>query len=155
LVKNSSGLFPPVRVDASGSGVVSQAGGVLLVETIRAVGLDRLLSRALAAWRKPTARHDPGKVVLDLAVALALGGDCLADVALLREQPGVFGLVASDPTVSRTIDVLGADAPRALRAINVARAAARARAWRGPVSMRRTVARAWMASLPHFGHRSL
>jgi hypothetical protein len=130
LVKNSSGLFPRVRVDAAGSGVVSQAGGVLLVETIRAVGIDRLLSAALGPWRKPTARHDPGKVVLDLAVALALGGDCLADVALLREQPGVFGPVASDPTVSRTIDVLAADAPRALKAINTARAAARACAWR-------------------------
>jgi hypothetical protein len=128
-VKNSSGLFPPVRVDASGSGVVSQAGGVLLVETIRAVGLDRLLSRALAAWRKPTARHDPGKVVLDLAVALALGGDCLADVALLRSAPGVFGLVASDPTVSRTVDALAADAPAVLAAIDAARAGARARAW--------------------------
>ena len=124
-----SGLYPLVGVDASGSGVVSQAGGVLLVETIRAVGIDRLLSQALSRWRKPAARHDPGKVVLDLAVALALGGDCLADVALLREQPGVFGPVASDPTVSRTIDVLGADAMRALKAINSARAAARARAW--------------------------
>jgi hypothetical protein len=130
LVNNSSGLFPRVRVDASGSGVVSQAGGVLLVETIRASGLDLALSTALRPWCKPTARHDPGKVVLDLAVALALGGDCLADVALLREQPGVFGLVASDPTVSRTIDTLAADVSRALKAINTARAVARARAWK-------------------------
>ena len=88
------------------------------------------MSSALAPWRKPTARHDPAKIVLDLAVALALGGDCLADVALLREQPGVFGPVASDPTVSRTVDVLAAEAARALKAINGARAAARARAWR-------------------------
>jgi hypothetical protein len=28
-----------------------------------------------------TARHDPGKVLLDLAVSLAVGGDCLADLA--------------------------------------------------------------------------
>lgn len=124
-----SGFYPPVRVDASGSGVVSQSGGVLLLQTIRATGLDGALSTALAPWRKPTTRHDPGKVVLDLAVALALGGDCLADVALLREQPGVFGPVASDPTVSRTVDVLATEAPRALTAINAARAAARARAW--------------------------
>src|SRR4051812_20001150 len=72
--------------------------------------------------------HDPAKVLLDLAVAL--GGDCLADIALLRSAPGVFGLVASDPTVSRTIDALAADAPAALAAIDAARAAARARAWR-------------------------
>jgi hypothetical protein len=60
---------------------------------------------ALARWRKPTATHDPAKVVLDLAVTLALGGDCLADIALLRGQPGVYGLVASDPTVSRVASI--------------------------------------------------
>jgi hypothetical protein len=62
-------------------------------------------------------------------VTLALGGDCLADIALLRAEPGVCGLVASDPTVSRTIDRLAQDAVAALRAIDTARAAARARAW--------------------------
>jgi hypothetical protein len=41
----------------------------------------------------------------------------------------VFGPVASDPTVSRLIDTLAADAPAALAAIASARAAARARAW--------------------------
>ena len=76
------------------------------------------------------ARSSPGKVVLDRAVALALGGDCLAGVAVLRAEPGVFGPVASDPTVSRTIDALAADMSRAMAAINTARAAARAQAWR-------------------------
>jgi Transposase DDE domain group 1 len=125
-----SGLYPGVQADASGSGVVSQAGGVALVETVRVVGLDRLLSTALARWRKPMAIHDPAKVICDLAVALTLGGDCLADIALLRAEPVVFGLVASDPKVSRTIDTLAADAARALAAINAACAAARARVWR-------------------------
>ncbi len=124
-----SGMYPVVRPDGAGSGVVSQAGGVLLVEAVRAAGLDGSLSRALGRWRKPTAIHDPAKVVLDLAVTLALGGDCLADVAVLRAEPGVYGPVASDPTVSRTIDALAADAPRALAAINSARAQARARVW--------------------------
>ena len=54
---------------------------MLLVETIRTSGLDSALSAALRPWRKPLAVHDPGKIVLDLAVALALGGDCLADIA--------------------------------------------------------------------------
>ena len=75
-------------------------------------GLDRALSAALAPWRKPMAIHDPAKVITDLAVTLALGGDCLADIALLRAEPAVFGPVASDPTVSRTIDALAADADR-------------------------------------------
>ncbi len=124
-----SGFYPRVGVDAAGSGVVSHAGGIALVETVRVSGLDRGLSRSLAPWRKPTARHDPAKIVLDLAISLALGGDCLADVAVLRAAPGVFGPVASDATVSRTVDALAADAPRALAAISAARAQARARVW--------------------------
>ena len=73
--------------------------------------------------------HDPGKTVLDLAVAIALGGDCLADVAVVRAQPEVFGAVASDPTISRLIDTLGADAASVIAAIRSARAAARQRMW--------------------------
>jgi hypothetical protein len=87
------------------------------------------LSKAVAPWRRPLARHDPGKILLDLAVSLAIGGDCLADLAQLRAAPEVFGPVASDPTVSRLIDTLAADAPAALAAIASARSATRARAW--------------------------
>jgi hypothetical protein len=101
----------------------------LLVETIRTSGIGRSISAVLAPWRKPLASHDPGKVVLDLTVALALGGDCLADVNLLRAEPHVFGRVASDPTVSRLIDVLADDADMVLRAVASARAQARAKVW--------------------------
>ncbi len=62
-------------------------------------------------------------------MTLALGGDCLADIAVLRAQPELAGPVASDPVVSRLVSALAADAPRALRAIRKARAAARERAW--------------------------
>ncbi len=109
--------------------MVSQGGAVALVETVRAAGLDRGLSQALAGWRKPLARHDPGKIVTDLVLALAVGGDCLADIGVLRAEPGVFGAVASDPTVSRLVDTLAGDADRALKAIDGARAAARSRVW--------------------------
>jgi Transposase DDE domain group 1 len=128
-VAHNTGLYPRLHVDSAGSSAVCQAGGVLLVETIRTSGIDRGLSTALAPWRKPMAVHDPGKIVLDLAVALALGGDCLADVGLLRAEPGLFGPVASDPTVSRLIDTLAGDVDRALLAIESARAAARQRVW--------------------------
>ena len=124
-----SGFYPRSVVDTAGATVVSQAGGVLLTETVRAVGLDRVLSAALSPWRMPNAVHDPAKVLLDLAVTLAVGGDCLADIAVLRAEPGLYGPVASDPTVSRTIDRLATDPAAALRAINTARAQARARAW--------------------------
>jgi hypothetical protein len=116
-------------VDGEGSGVVAQAGALLLSRTAEKVRLTSGLSAALSAWHKPLPTHDPGKIALDLAIAVAIGGDCAADVATLRAEPGVFGLVASDSTVSRLITVLAADAPTVLRAINTARAQARALAW--------------------------
>jgi hypothetical protein len=108
---------------------VPHAGAVVLLRSAEVVGLDGALSESVGRWRLPLARHDPGKVLLDLAVSLAVGGDCLADLAQLRAAPEVFGPVASDPTVSRLIDRLAADAPAALAAIASARAAARATAW--------------------------
>jgi DDE family transposase len=128
-VKKVTGPYPASKVDGAGSSVVPHAGSTVLLRTAQAVGLTTALSEALAPWRKPLARHDPGKIVLDLAVNLAIGGDCLADLAQLRAAPEVFGLVASDPTVSRLVDALAADAPAALAEIAAARAAARARAW--------------------------
>jgi hypothetical protein len=110
--------------------VVSQAGGVLLVETVRKSGLDQAMSAALAPWRKARAVHDPGKILLDIALAVALGGDCLADVGMLRAEPAVFGPVASDPTVSRLVDTLAAGGKRALGAIRTARAEVRDRVWK-------------------------
>ncbi|MFJ8159136.1 IS1380 family transposase [Streptomyces sp. NPDC094468] len=121
--------YPHVRVQADGRRVVSRAGAVLLVETVRKTGLDQAISAALAPWRKPRAVHDPGKVLLDLALAVALGGDCLADVAMLRCEPAVFGPVASDPTVSRLIDTLASSGEKALRAVRSARAEVRSRVW--------------------------
>jgi hypothetical protein len=72
---------------------VSQAGAVLLWETLRVTGLGRGLSAALERWRAPRAVHDPGKIMADLTASVALGGDCLADIAVLREQPGLAGPV--------------------------------------------------------------
>jgi hypothetical protein len=128
-VRKRSGPYPALAVDGLGSSVVANAGAVVLLRTAEAVGLAAALSDAVGPWRRPLARHDPGKILLDLAVSLAVGGDCLADLAQLRSAPEVFGPVASDPTVSRLIDTLAADAPAALAAITSARAVARARAW--------------------------
>lgn len=110
--------------------MVSQAGAVLLLETVRKTGLDQAVSAALAPWRKPRAVHDPGKILLDLALAVAMGGDCLADVGMLRAEPAVFGPVASDPTASRLVDPLAASGDTALRTIRAARAEVRERVWR-------------------------
>jgi DDE family transposase len=125
----SIGRSSKIVVSSDGKGLVSQAGGLLLLETLRVTGLGKDLSQALQRWRAPRAVHDPGKIVADLAMTLALGGDCLADIAVLRSSPGLFGPVASDPTVSRLVTTLAAAGPKALRAIRAARAQARARAW--------------------------
>lgn len=126
---NNTGSYPRVHVDTAAVAAVGHAGGVLLTETIRTTGLDRALSQALSPWRRPLAVHDPGKIMLDLAVMLAVGGDALSDIATLRAEPDVFGRVASDPTVSRMITALAEDADRVLAAIDAARASAREVAW--------------------------
>lgn len=123
------GLRPWLSVITGGASLVSHSGATLLVETARRSGLAKELSQRLGPWRRPLAIHDPGKIVGDLAMAVALGGDAAADIAVLRAQPGVFGRVASDPTVSRLIIRLAEDADAALAAITAARATARERVW--------------------------
>jgi hypothetical protein len=120
------------RVESGGESLISSAGGALLLQTAVGSGLAGELSRGLAPWRAARSVHDPGKAVLDIAVAIALGGDCLADVALVRAQPELFGPVASDPTISRLLEALGTDAETAqvaIAAIRAARAVARAGVW--------------------------
>jgi hypothetical protein len=128
-VKKTTGFYPRPSIDTKASAAVGQAGGVLLTGTVRASGLDVALSAALARWRSPFAVHDPAKVLLDLALTLALGGDTCSDLAVVRAEPALFGPVASDPTVSRTIAALAKDVERVLPAIDRARAVARARVW--------------------------
>ena len=89
-----------IAVSGDGRGIVSQAGALLVTEAARVAGLAAGLSAGLARWRPSRAVHDPGKMVMDLAVAVALGGDCLADVGVLRAESAVFGPVASDPVTS-------------------------------------------------------
>jgi hypothetical protein len=118
-----------VRVEAGGESLISSTGAALLLQTAQVSGLTSVLSRQLRPWRAARSVHDPGKTVLDLVVAVALGGDCLADVAVVRAQPELFGVVASDPTISRLIDALGGEPEAAIAAIRRARAAARDRVW--------------------------
>jgi hypothetical protein len=100
-----------------------------MTEMLRVTALVDSLSCVLARWRRDRAVHDPGKVIADLAAAVALGADCLADIAVLRAEPELYGPVASDPVVSRTVAALAADPVWALKAIRAARAAARERVW--------------------------
>ena len=77
--------------------LISSAGRRCCCRLPQVSGLAAGLSARLSRWRPARSVHDPGKTVLDLAVAIALGGDCLADVAVVRAQPELFGAVASDP----------------------------------------------------------
>jgi hypothetical protein len=108
--------------------LVSHAGVALLAEAADRLGLTGALSRALAGMRGRRGRHDPGRVVRDLAVMLADGGDCLADLRAVRDQQPLFGPVASDATAFRVIDQVAAD-PALLGALRAARARARRIAW--------------------------
>lgn len=71
-----------VHVAAGSESLISSSGLSLLAATASASGLAGELSAGQARWRKPTAVHDPGKIVLNLALSIAAGGDCLADVSL-------------------------------------------------------------------------
>jgi hypothetical protein len=48
-------------------------------------------------------------VIRDLAVMLAGGGDCLADLGAVRDQQVLFGAVASATTAFRVIDRIASD----------------------------------------------
>jgi hypothetical protein len=118
-------------VTADGRGIAAHAGTRLLAEMSDLVGLTSALSEALAPTVRRSRRHDPGRVLLDVALTLADGVDCLSDLCVLRDQPALFGPVASTPTASRVIGTV--DTAR-LGAIRAARAEARARAWAAGLS---------------------
>ena len=95
---------PKITVTADGAGIVSQAGTRLLVDLAAVTGLTSAYSDALAGGRRRLAGHDPGRVLADLAVMIASGGECISDLAVLRHQPRLFGGVASTATAWRVLD---------------------------------------------------
>jgi Transposase DDE domain group 1 len=113
------------EVTTDGTGVVGHAGAALLRELADRLGLTRALGWRVSGRRR---RHPDAAVLRDLAVVLADGGDCLSDLAALRDQPELFGPVASTPTAWRAVERLAQD-PDGLARLRAARAHARARAW--------------------------
>jgi hypothetical protein len=97
---------PKITVTADGAGLVSHAGTRLLADLADATTLTAELSEALVGVRGPRARHDPGRVLVDLAVAIADGAEAISDIAVLGDQAALFGPVASDSTCWRLLDVL-------------------------------------------------
>jgi len=117
-----------VEVTTDGDGLVSHAGSALLAQVADKSGLTRALSGGLAGLRERRSGHDCGRVIRDLAVMLADGGDCLADLRAVRDQAPLFGEVASDSTAFRVLDAIASD-PDGLERLRIAHARARERAW--------------------------
>jgi hypothetical protein len=75
-----------VVVAPDGEGLVSHADSALLAGFADRSGLTRALSRELRGLKQRCSGHDLGHVVRDLAVMLADGGDCLADLGALGDH---------------------------------------------------------------------
>ena len=118
-----------VEVTADGEGLVSHAGSALLAQVADKSGLTQALSVRLEGLKARQSGHDPGRVVRDLAVMLADGGDCVADIGALRDQDALFGAVASDSTAFRVVDRI-ASTPGLLDALADAHARAREHVWK-------------------------
>jgi hypothetical protein len=127
---------PRVQVSADGRGVVSHVGTRLLADVAAAAGLPEALDATAGVRRRRRSVHAPGQVLCDLAVLLADGGETITDLAVLRDQPGLFGPVASTATAWRVLD--GID-EAGLDGVKQARAQARERAWLLRAEARRPV----------------
>jgi Transposase DDE domain group 1 len=118
--------YPKVTVTEGGRGVCSHVGSRLLADVGSAAGVAEAFDGAVGGGRKRRSAHAPGRVLADLAVMLADGGVAIGDLAVLRDQPNLFGSVASTATAWRVLDSVDESL---LDRVKVARAAARERAW--------------------------
>jgi hypothetical protein len=124
---NTTGWLKGLRVTADGTGIVSHAGVALIRALADNTGLTAGLSEALASRRLLV--HDRGRVLADLACAIADGAEVISDFRVLGDQDDLFGLVASVPTAWRTLAEIADGGERALGKITAAVNAARRRAW--------------------------
>ena len=112
-------------VQVGGHGVVSHIGSAATRLLADRAGLTGALSNALAR-RGFAPVHDRGRVLTDLAVAIADGAATIGEIGTLRDQGELFGPVASDTTAWRAL--AGCDGV-ALARISKARAKGRRHVW--------------------------
>ena len=124
----ATGWLKGLRVTADGTGIVSHAGVALVRARPDNTGLTAGLSKALASRRLLV--HDRGRVLADLACAIADGAEVISDFRVIGDQADLFRLAASVPTSWRTLDEIARGGDRALgtitAAVNTARRRARA-----------------------------
>jgi Transposase DDE domain group 1 len=133
----TTGWLKGLEVTADGTGIVSHAGVALLRALSDGTGLTAGLSKALASKR--LLIHDRGRVLADLACAVADGAEVISDFRVMTDQQELFGLVASVPTAWRTLDEIAAGGGRAQARITAAVSAARRRAWAAIVARHGTL----------------
>jgi hypothetical protein len=124
---NTTGWLKGLQVTADGAGIVSHAGVALIRALADNTGLTGGLSKALASRRLLV--HDRGRVLADLACAIADGGEAISDFRVIGDQQELFGLVASVPTAWRTLAEIAHGGDPALDKITAAVNTARRRAW--------------------------
>jgi Transposase DDE domain group 1 len=124
---NVTGWSRGLEVSGRGAGVVSHAGLALLRHLADRTGLTGGLSAALATPR--ILVHDRGRVIADLACAIADGARVISDFRVMSDQGELFGLVASVPTAWRTLAEIARGGARADRRVTAAVNAARRHAW--------------------------
>ncbi len=117
---------PRLTVTGDGKNVAAHVGSRMLCDLADEFGLTDELSAAMAPTKQRRRGHDRGQVLVDLAVMFADGGEAISDLAVLRDQPNLFGEVASLATAWRTLEAIDDDV---LVRIASARAAAREQAW--------------------------
>lgn len=124
-MQQRTGWARDLRVRVAGRGVVSHVGSALLRLLGDRVGLTDRLSTAVTV-RGFHPDIDRGRLLADLAVAVADGATAIDDLKALRHQGDLFGCVASTPTAWRGLGEIG-DLQRAR--IERARAKTRAFVW--------------------------
>jgi hypothetical protein len=93
-----------VVVTGDDTQVASLVGLHLLGDLADRLGLTADFSAAIPWTGERAPGHDRGRLMTQLAVMLAGGGECVSDMAALRDQPDLFGEVASAPTIWRAVD---------------------------------------------------
>lgn len=117
----------PFDVTCDATGLTGRAGLGLVAAFADRIGATAALTRAVSGTRSWKI-HDPGKVLRDVALTLADGGDALRHMTVMSGQPVLFGQIASPATTCRTIQAAAED-DDAMAALARARAETRAAVW--------------------------
>ena len=116
-----------VGVEAGGTQLVAHAGLHALGGFADRIGLGAALSRAIPWTGERAPLHDRGTVLTHAMLMLAAGGEACSDIEFLASQPRLFGAVASDSTLYRTIRNI---TPAVLADLTTQTAAVRSSVWR-------------------------